>query len=259
MSKYLRHAYVMGIQELEKDDDEATPTLPPKTQFTAAMNNAGILGKGGLYILQPAMLGPRSRIYKFGMTKDISKRIYSGYRHAYPFCAGGFRLMAFLVTSPDLAFKREAKLMQLSNPGHGFTKFQYDREWRQAHVKSNKEFHDKLASLWGATRTQVDGNWYIFDKTGEIVRRGGRNQSGKAEMDVSVNYVQSKPLQYTDRATRGTTARGQRLTGQTYYNPHSRMIEPTAKGATSSRRLRDIPPTNAATRFQPRPVYFPPK
>jgi len=145
------------------------------TQFRAAMQNAGLKEEAGVYIIWPTWGGKR-KLFKMGMSKNISSRLWSGYRHAYPYSAGSFRLLAWMTTGSVFAFEAEKRLLELSKNKNSFVKYIRDKEWRETDVP-NSELGTVLANLMSqvrAGRGATYGRWYVFDpKSGAIRHQGG--------------------------------------------------------------------------------------
>jgi hypothetical protein len=156
-----------------------------------AIEAANLANTSGLYIIRPRWAGRRA-LYKFGLTRNVTRRMLSSYRHSWPYAAGSFEIVAFLRVGESGLFKRERKLMALSNPGFGINKPDRDLEWREAAAHNPEQIFELLR----AVRTQVDGNFYIFDRsTGAVSRQGGG--------PPVVNVANALPLGST-MLTRGT-------------------------------------------------------
>ncbi|KAJ1620938.1 hypothetical protein T492DRAFT_1128628 [Pavlovales sp. CCMP2436] len=118
--------------------------------LVAQVANAKIRDASGLYIIRPRW-AKRRALYKFGLTKNITRRLYSGYRHSFPVVADSFEIVAFIKVHPSHVFARERRLMQLSRAAYGFVKPDNDLEWRE-YKRPQKQLE---ANLMRAVRTQV--------------------------------------------------------------------------------------------------------
>jgi hypothetical protein len=54
-----------------------------------AIEAANLANTSGLYIIRPRWAGRRA-LYKFGLTRNVTRRMLSLYRHSWPYAAGSF-------------------------------------------------------------------------------------------------------------------------------------------------------------------------
>lgn len=148
-----------------------------EVQFQSAIKHI-TGGSSGLYVIRPRWAGKRA-LFKMGLTKNVTTRMYAGYRHSMPYTAGSFALVAFLRVGRSFLFAREKRLLALSTGGYGFAKPVRDKEWRE-HFNPAKLKEDLVRLLTETRQQSVDGIIYLFDETsGDVIYRGGRN----AEVD----------------------------------------------------------------------------
>ena len=148
------------------------------TQFGRALANADVSGKrvSGISVIWPGW--SREPFVKIGLSKNIYTRSMHGYRHYMPFDHPGnsFDLVGYMVCHPDLLRKCEARAHALTDDANGWTSPPHDKEWRHwtGPLSPTQSVYTAIANLLAATRTTVDGIWYVFERgTGKILRRGG--------------------------------------------------------------------------------------
>jgi hypothetical protein len=182
----------------------------------------------GLYIVRPRWWRNYDDKHglKLGLTKSLRSRTSGAYKHTWPYHADSFAILGWLSVGENELQKREAKMLQLTDPGFGMRKEKWDDEWRFSNLSEARTLN-QIRLLLKATRTQADGNWYVIDESGDVVFRGGR----QGEIDPE-NYIPPG----ADRVTRADTAAGRR---QIYTNPvefNRRYVSPAGrhKGSTAS-------------------------
>ena len=202
----------------------------PKAQFSHAIDVAHLRDQSGLYVIRPRWARHR-HLVKMGLTKNVTARMFSGYRHSIPYAAGSFELLAFMRVGDSQLARREAAMLHATSPGFGFTHPPDDKEWRDFRG-SRAALVDSLLKLFEGIRTTVDGNFYIFHhSSGEILRRGGRTPSVQL-----ANILRDVP----NVLTKSAVAAGLRKTpGVLVSGPFGGMV-PLVAG--TNRRLRNKKP-----------------
>jgi hypothetical protein len=200
------------------------------SQFTRAIEAAKLTNRSGLYVIRPRW-ARRQLLLKLGLTKNVTTRMYSSYRHSIPYEAGSFELLAFLRVGESQLFPRERAMLQATISGYGFAKPPLDKEWR-VFAGDRQQLTQSLVKLFETIRTTVDGNFYIFHpETGEIVYRGGKSPSVQV-----ANILPPVP----NVLTRSAVAAGMRKTpGVLVANQFGQMV-PLVPG--TNRRLRNLKP-----------------
>lgn len=203
-----------------------------KSQFGRAITAANLTEESGLYVIRPRWAGQKM-LLKFGLTKNITTRVYAGYRHSFPYAAPGnsFELVAFLRVGEDFLRARETTMLRATIGGYGFNKPANDLEWRTFSGDDRALMHASLIKLFRDIRTTIDGNFFIFHPTtGEIIYKGGRSPQLNTQ-----NILQAVP----NVLTRSMEKAGLRRTQTGLLVMKNGQMVPNVVGA--ARRLRNKP------------------